>query len=196
MAKDMRYNNYNIIDYNADKWSLDWTQFPGLAYIPGVTEWEDYMFRTLNADSLHEFMQKKWYYSVYISIAYIILIPIIKQWMKSRGKPYNLRTLLTFWNSFLAIFSIIGVIRCLPEFIHILRTKGFEASYCQSDYYKDSRLNWWYILFVWSKVVELVDTLFILLRGGKLLTLHWVHHCLTLIYSWYVFGDVPATARW
>ena len=144
----------------------------------------------------NKFMQQKWHYSVYLAIGYIILIPLLKQWMKYRGKPYNLRTLLTFWNSFLAVFSIIGVIRCLPEFAYILSTKGFTASFCQSDYYKDLRLNWWYLFFVWSKVIELIDTLFILLRNGKLLTLHWVHHCLTLCYSWYVFGDVPATARW
>ncbi|CAG2173516.1 unnamed protein product, partial [Oppiella nova] len=149
-----------------------------------------------NFDDYVEIMHQKWHYSVYISIGYIILIPILKQWMKYRGKPYNLRTLLTFWNSFLAVFSIIGVIRCLPEFAYILSTKGFTASFCQSDYYKDLRLNWWYLFFVWSKVIELIDTLFILLRNGKLLTLHWIHHVLTLCYSWYVFGDVPATARW
>ena len=38
--------------------------------------------------------------------------------------------------------------------------------------------------------------MFIVLRKQRLITLHWVHHVLTLTYSWYVFGDVPATARW
>ncbi len=41
-----------------------------------------------------------------------------------------------------------------------------------------------------------MDTVFIVLRKQKLITLHWVHHVLTLNYSWYVFADVPATARW
>ena len=196
MANDIRYNNYHVIDRNPDKWCHNWTQFSGFSYIPGVTELENKIIDSLDIDDYVEFMHQKWHYSVYISICYIILIPHLKEWMKMRGKPYNLRTLLTFWNSFLAVFSIIGVIRCLPEFVHILNTKGFTASFCQSDYYKDSRLNWWYLLFVWSKVIELIDTLFILLRNGKLLTLHWIHHCLTLCYSWYVFSDTPATARW
>ncbi len=34
------------------------------------------------------------------------------------------------------------------------------------------------------------------MRKQKLITLHWIHHVLTLNYSWYVFADVPATARW
>ncbi|CAG2110178.1 unnamed protein product, partial [Medioppia subpectinata] len=60
----------------------------------------------------------------------------------------------------------------------------------------DVRLNIWYLYFTLSKALELFDTLFIVLRKQKLITLHWVHHVLTLTYSWYVIGDVPATARW
>lgn len=26
--------------------------------------------------------------------------------------------------------------------------------------------------------------------------MHWIHHILTLVYSWFVFGDMPSTARW
>ena len=100
------------------------------------------------------------------------------------------------WNVVKYFYIFTGVVRCLPEFVHILLSKGFTASFCQSDYYRDARLSLWYMLFVWSKAIELVDTLFIIVRGGKLITLHWIHHCLTLCYSWYVFADVPATARW
>lgn len=38
--------------------------------------------------------------------------------------------------------------------------------------------------------------MFIVLRKSKLIVLHWVHHVLTLCFSWFVFSDVPATARW
>ncbi len=61
---------------------------------------------------------------------------------------------------------------------------------------QDFRLNLWYLFFTLSKSIELFDTIFIVLRKQKLITLHWVHHVLTLNYSWYVFADVPATARW
>lgn len=38
--------------------------------------------------------------------------------------------------------------------------------------------------------------MFIVLRKRRLIHLHWIHHTLTLIYSWFVFGDMPSTARW
>lgn len=54
----------------------------------------------------------------------------------------------------------------------------------------------WYLIFCWSKVLELGDTIFVILRKQKLHKFHCIHHSLTLCYCWYVFGDVPATARW
>ncbi|CAG2119723.1 unnamed protein product [Medioppia subpectinata] len=104
--------------------------------------------------------------------------------------------MLILWNTILAVFSIIGFTRCAPQFWHLYRTKGFMATICQSDYYRDIRVLLWYYLFVWSKVPELIDTMFIVLRGSKLINLHWIHHCLTLVYSWYSIGDQPATTQW
>ena len=57
-------------------------------------------------------------------------------------------------------------------------------------------MNVWYLFFTLSKAIELLDTYFILLRKRKLSSLHWIHHFLTLNYSWFVFPDAPATARW
>jgi len=126
----------------------------------------------------------------------VILVHVLQNWMKCREKGFNLRTPLALWSTGLAIFSICGTIKCLPEFVHILWTKGIFASFCESCYYEDIRLVFWYWLFVISKVVELGDTFFIIFRKQKLIKLHWIHHCLTLCYSWYVYADIPATARW
>uniref|UniRef100_A0A6P6YEI8 Elongation of very long chain fatty acids protein n=1 Tax=Dermatophagoides pteronyssinus TaxID=6956 RepID=A0A6P6YEI8_DERPT len=60
----------------------------------------------------------------------------------------------------------------------------------------DYRLSAWYLLFTLSKSIELLDTGFVLLRKKPLIVLHWIHHLLTLNYSWFVFSDAPATARW
>ncbi|CAG2161724.1 unnamed protein product [Oppiella nova] len=95
--------------------------------------------------------------------------------------------MLILWNCSLAVFSILGTVRCLPQFWHLYYTKGFMATVCQSDYYKDIRVLWWYNLFVWSKIAELIDTL--------LIRLHWIHH-VTLCYCWYSIGEYPGTYQW
>jgi hypothetical protein len=138
MFNEYRYHNYNIIKRDPTKWSSNWHQFPGLPYIPFLTELEEWIQPI--GDDLHEFMQQKWHYSIYISIAYIALILTLKYLMKWR-QPFNLRLPMAIWSSVLAVFSIIGVIRCLPEFINILIGKGFTASFCNSSYYKVSQFS-------------------------------------------------------
>lgn len=51
-------------------------------------------------------------------------------------------------------------------------------------------------MFALSKVYEFGDTVFIVLRKQKLLTLHWVHHILTCIFAWYTMFSMPANSRW
>ncbi|CAF3442996.1 unnamed protein product [Rotaria sp. Silwood1] len=51
-------------------------------------------------------------------------------------------------------------------------------------------------IFCISKVAELIDTLFIVLRKQKLIFLHWFHHATVLIYAWYSYHDWTASGRW
>jgi len=111
-------------------------------------------------------------------------------------KSFNLRLPLAIWSFGLALFSFFGTIRCLPEFIHVLYHQGVEKSFTQSTYYEDIRLGFWYLIFVLSKSIELGDTFFMVLRKQKLSYLHVVHHVLTLTYCWFVYPDIPSTARW
>ena len=194
MVKDIRYTNADIRMMDSDKWSRDWHKFAGLTYIPLVSEWEDYMIEKIHTILLS--MQHIWHYSIYIAIIYLLVIAILKKLIKVRGKPYDLRIPLIIWNMELALYSTLGVIRCLPQFIHILTTRGFLASYCKADYFWDARLQVWYWTFHVSKVLELIDTVFIVLRGGKLNHLHWIHHALTLCLCWYTSGYMVSTFQW
>jgi hypothetical protein len=51
-------------------------------------------------------------------------------------------------------------------------------------------------MFVLSKLPEFGDTLFIVLRKQPLIFLHWYHHILTLLYSWYAFKEFTPSSRW
>jgi len=131
MSYDTRYNNYHIVNRDiTDKWSTDLSQFPG---IPHAFAFEKALVPY--GDDIQQFTIDYSHYSFYISIVYLITIFSLKKWMDTREKGFNLRRYLTAWNVFLALFSIFGVIRCLPEFIHVLYNEGVRASFSKASYY-------------------------------------------------------------
>lgn len=110
---------------------------------------------------------------VWASFIYMLLVFGGQAFMSTRP-PFQLRGLLTTWNIFLAGFSVFGAARTLPEFIHTLSTGGLYHSICSSNFVASDRVSgFWTWLFVLSKMPELVDTIFIVLRKQQLIFLHW-----------------------
>lgn len=66
-----------------------------------------------------------------------------------------------------------------------------------SSYIEHDRVcGFWTWLFVLSKLPELGDTIFIVLRKQPLIFLHWYHHITVLIYSWFSYTEYTSSARW
>ena len=121
--------------------------------------------------SKKEWMLRNWQLSFLYALLYIALVFDGKAWMRGREK-FDLRRALIAWNFVLAAFSIVGTVRVWPEFVYTLRTYGFEHSECINDYAHGVNGCWGW-LFLLSKVPELIDTLFIVLRKQELIFLHW-----------------------
>ncbi len=145
-------------------------------------------------DNVGKWMQSNWTSSFTISIIYITLVFLGKHWMESRPK-YELRAPLITWNVILAVFSITGAIRVLPEFFYALTQKGVVYSICDGSY-AYGITGFWAFMFIMSKMPELVDTLFIIFRKQQLIFLHWYHHATVLIYCWFSYKDFNASGRW
>lgn len=118
-----------------------------------------------------QWMRSNWWLSIVYSIFYIALVYFGQRLMKNREKFHLYRSLIA-WNIILAVFSILGAIRFLPNFFTVLYNKGFVHSICVMDF-NYGVAGCWTWLFVHSKLVELIDTLFIVLRKQKLIFLHW-----------------------
>ena len=126
-------------------------------------------------------------YSIPITvvIVYLSLCYYGTNYMKNR-KSLNIGSQLATWNLLLALFSIYGTIRTLPHFLHKLSAMTFEESVCESaaTYFGAGAAGLSVQLFILSKIPELFDTAFIILRKKPLIFLHWYHHVTVLLYCW------------
>lgn len=113
-------------------------------------------------ESINKWMRANWKLSIWIAVIYLTLILVGRKFMESRPK-YELRKPLIFWNILLATFSIAGTIRVWPEFLHAVFNRGIVYSVCDISY-AYSITGFWAFLFIMSKLPELIDTLFIVLR--------------------------------
>ncbi|XP_034238102.1 elongation of very long chain fatty acids protein 6 [Thrips palmi] len=141
-------------------------------------------------------MSKNWTYGFYYVGIYMVLIFGGQWYMQSRPR-FQLAGILCVWNTALALFSICGATRTAPELFHVLKNHGLYHSICVPSFIEQDRVSgFWTWMFVLSKLPELGDTVFIVLRKQPLIFLHWYHHITVLLYSWYSYTEYTASARW
>ena len=130
-------------------------------------------------------------YSFTSITSYLTLVYLGRQWMTNRA-PYKLRGTLLAWNVALTAFSIIASWRLVPVMITALYYDGFHSSMCSAKYYQPEFRGVWYLIFILSKIPQLGDTLFIVLRKQKLTFFHWFHHASVLLFVFFVYGDMAS----
>lgn len=114
------------------------------------------------------------------------------------AKPIKMRKFFAVWNFLLCAFSIIGASRVVPVLYTNLRDKGFHYTVCTDpeQWYLKGGCGFWTALFIYSKIPELLDTLFLVLQKKNVIFLHWFHHCTVLLYCWHAFHFRIAPGLW
>lgn len=143
-----------------------------------------------------KWFDENWHIPYLIAIAFYLPVIYFGQIIMQKREPFNLKGPMMLWNGALAAFSIIGFARVAPEFFHSLLKHGFQHSVCSNSYINVKPTRFWIFLFITSKIPELGDTFFLVLRKQKLIFLHVYHHATVLIFSWFVFSNSIAPARW
>lgn len=182
---------------------LQWRQsqpflnFP--CFLTTMSAWHLHNFAfedNFDVDSWVTWIDKNWIqFTIPIVILYILAVYLGRKLMSQR-EGFQLQTPLLIWNILLAAFSIIGSSRDAPVMISIVQHDGWHASICDSKYYQAKYRVIWVFIFVLSKIPELIDTFFIILRKRKLIFLHWYHHSAVVIFGFYMVSGRVAMSRW
>ncbi|CAF1111411.1 unnamed protein product [Adineta steineri] len=159
-----------------------------------VFDFERYSDKIGTLNDLRTFMIQRWHNSFFYAIAYLLLIYAGQMYMKNKPR-FELRLWLAAWSGLLAIFSIFGALRVLPELIYVIYRHGIKDSICNNSN-AFGVVGFWTWAFCFSKLPELIDTVFIVLRKQPLIFLHWYHHASVLVYCWFSYQDYSSTGRW
>ena len=112
--------------------------------------------------------------------------------------PYKLRLVSRCWNTSIALFSLCGALVCVPHLLAQLSAHGFWYSVC-ADVYELAGMGapaLWASLFTWSKLLELFDTLLLVLKKRPVRTLHWFHHASVIGFAWAAWAYETPAALW
>ena len=110
-------------------------------------------------------------------------------------KAFDLRLPLAAWNAFLCTFSFIGMMRTVPYLMGMILSRSFEDTISPSPLgtWGYGPTGCWVMLFIYSKIPELLDTVFIVLRKKPLIFLHWYHHVTVLLYCWSAYSTIAGS---
>ncbi|XP_003402069.1 elongation of very long chain fatty acids protein 6 [Bombus terrestris] len=129
-------------------------------------------------------------------IIYVIIIVGGMFYMLNKPK-YNLKRPLALWYGVMALFSIIGFSRTAPELFFALGHRGLYYSVCiPSNYFQNPVSGFWTWALVLSKIVQLCDTMFIVLQKEQLKFLHLYRHLSVIPYFCFTYLGTTAAMRW
>lgn len=125
---------------------------------------------------------------------FIVILSVGETYMKRRP-AFNMSGSLACWNGWLAFFSFYGAVRTVPHLLYRLSIVSWEESVCESPCtaFGSGAAGLATQLFVLSKIPELFDTAFLVLRKKPVLFLHWYHHITVLLYCWHSYITESST---
>ena len=83
----------------------------------------------------------------------------------------------------------------MPHLLGSLLVKPYEETVCAvaTETWSTGTTGFWVMLFIFSKVPELIDTVFIVIRKKPLIFLHWYHHITVLLFCWNAYATKAAS---
>jgi hypothetical protein len=125
-----------------------------------------------------------------VAVAVYLTSIVVGNKLMSTRERFDLRYILAGWNGFLAIFSLVGAVRTVTHLFWNLNRWPLRDTICvpaEADWGAGAT-GLWVGLFIYSKLFELFDTFFIVVRKRPLAFIHWYHHVTVLLYCWHAYA--------
>ena len=138
-----------------------------------------------------------WWVPVVLSAVYVLLCappryfgcgaagtPALAPRLMAGAAAVQCKDAWAVWNLLLASFSFVGFMRTFPHLVYYGSQYGYYASICApaETSFGQGAAGLWTMLFIYSKVPELVDTIFLVIQKKDVIFLHWYHHFTVLLY--------------
>jgi hypothetical protein len=135
----------------------------------------------------------------YFLYAFIFYLPLIDLLQNNITNEFSIKysKIIKFisivWDLGLTVFSFFGSYYIFLYIYNIIKNYGFNAT-IHEPY--DNQILTWIYYFVVSKVLEMFDTVLLILKNKKVIFLHWYHHLVTFVLSYYSFVTRSEIALW
>ena len=118
---------------------------------------------------------------IYVLLIFVVIPPIVG------GKKRDFKFVTFVWNAFLCLLSVCMFLGSLQHLGAKLLSSGISETICDPnrDMFREGPWIFWGYVFVWSKFIELFDTILMVAKGRKPDFLHWFHHVTVLLFTWY-----------
>lgn len=132
----------------------------------------------------------RWFWpSCFLFSAVYVVIIFGGTYLMRKRERWDLQRALCMWNTGLSAFSFIALLRVCGWEYNRYRQGGLTFLNCDMTYLSGSGGNGlWAFMFMFSKLPELGDTIFIVLRKGHISFLHWYHHISVMCFTWWSYA--------
>ena len=123
------------------------------------------------------YTSRTWSIPFFACVVYVAMLYTLPVYMAKREK-LRLQPIVVAWNFGLSFFSLCGLFYCVPHLLFNksdgFLTQGLYPSVCaHASTYGFGDTGLFVFLFIYSKLFELVDTLWLCLRKSPVIFLHW-----------------------
>jgi hypothetical protein len=153
--------------------------------------------RAFDGHDAQRFFVAHWELPLVLVAAYLAVVALGPRLMERRP-AFSLRRVTLAWNVSVALFSLSGAAVCVPHLAARIRSHGFWFTVC-GDVYELAGYGapaFWASLFTWSKLLELIDTVLLVLKKRPVITLHWFHHASVILFAWAAWAYETPCALW